>query len=89
MFHTALAGMIAKTCELIREDTGLNVCALTGGVFQNRLLTTLVAGLLREAGFRVLLHGMIPPNDGGIGVGQALAAMYQLNHPENHSAVLA
>ena len=88
-FHTALATMITKTCETIRTDTGLNTCALTGGVFQNRLLTTLCAGLLRAAGFRVLLHGMIPPNDGGIGAGQALAAMYRLNHPENHSAVLA
>jgi len=86
-FHTTLAAMIAKTCEAIRADTGLNTCALTGGVFQNRLLTTLCAGLLRGAGFRVLLHGMIPPNDGGIGAGQALAAMYHLNHPEKHSSI--
>ena len=89
MFHNSLAAMIAKTCEAIREDSGLNTCALTGGVFQNRLLTTLVADLLRTAGFRVLLHGMIPPNDGGIGAGQAFAAMYHLNHPENHSSVSA
>jgi hydrogenase maturation protein HypF len=65
----------------------LNTCALTGGVFQNRLLTTLCAEQLRGAGFRVLLHGMIPPNDGGIGAGQAFAAMYHLNHPENHSSI--
>jgi subtilisin family serine protease len=87
MFHTALAGMIAKTCELIREESGLNTCALTGGVFQNRLLTTLVTDLLRAAGFRVLLHGMIPPNDGGIGAGQAFAAMYHLNHPNHNSSI--
>jgi hydrogenase maturation protein HypF len=86
-FHAALADMIAKTCEAIRTDTGLNTCALTGGVFQNRLLTTLCAGLLRKAGFRVLLHGMIPPNDGGIGAGQALAAMYHLNHPNRTSSI--
>ena len=79
--------MIAKTCEAIREGSGLNTCALTGGVFQNRLLTTLCAGLLRAAGFRVLLHGMIPPNDGGIGAGQAFAAMYHLNHPNHHSSI--
>ena len=84
-FHAGLAAMIAKTCEAIREGTGLNVCALTGGVFQNRLLTTLCAGLLRTAGFRVLLHGMIPPNDGGIGAGQALAAMYRLNQSDHSS----
>ncbi|MBP5586845.1 MAG: carbamoyltransferase HypF [Lentisphaeria bacterium] len=87
LFHSRLANMIAKTCEAIREESGLNACALTGGVFQNRLLTTLCAGLLRAAGFRVLLHGMIPPNDGGIGAGQALAAMYHLNHPEKHSSI--
>jgi hydrogenase maturation protein HypF len=86
-FHSALASMIAKTCEVIRAESGLNACALTGGVFQNRLLTTLCAGLLREAGFRVLLHGMIPPNDGGIGAGQAFAAMYRLNHPNNNSSI--
>ena len=86
-FHTALAEMIAKACEAIRADSGLNTCALTGGVFQNRLLTVRCAGLLRAAGFRVLLHGMIPPNDGGIGAGQALAAMYYLNHPDKHSFI--
>ena len=86
-FHSALAGMIAKTCEVIRKESGLNTCALTGGVFQNRLLTTLCAGLLRKAGFRVLLHGMIPPNDGGIGAGQAFAAMYRLNHPNHNSSI--
>lgn len=86
-FHSQLANMIAKTCEAIRAGTGLNTCALTGGVFQNRLLTTLCAGLLRAAGFRVLLHGMIPPNDGGIGAGQAFAAMYHLNHPNKHSSI--
>ena len=86
-FHAALATMIAKICEIIRADTGLNICALTGGVFQNRLLTTLCAGLLRKAGFRVLLHGMIPPNDGGIGAGQALAAMYHLNKTNQHSSI--
>lgn len=90
-FHTALAAMIAETCGAIRAGSGPNTCALTGGVFQNRLLTELCAKLLREAGFRVLLHGMIPPNDGGIGVGQALAAMYRLNETNrktiSHSSI--
>ena len=88
-FHAALANMIAKTCEAIREESGLNTCALTGGVFQNRLLTTLCAERLRAAGFRVLLHGMIPPNDGGIGAGQALAAMRHLNKQNisEHSSI--
>ena len=47
----------------------------------------MTADLLRKKGFRVLLHGMLPPNDGGICAGQALAAMYHLNNP-NHSSIL-
>ena len=88
-FHTALAAMIAETCKAIRAESVLNACALTGGVFQNRLLTLLCAGLLRDAGFRVLLHSMIPPNDGGIGAGQALAAMHHLNksNKPEHSSI--
>lgn len=89
-FHAALAAMIAETCKAIRTESGLTACALTGGVFQNRLLTVLCANLLRDAGFRVLLHGMIPPNDGGIGAGQALAAMHHLNkinQPPSHSSI--
>jgi hydrogenase maturation protein HypF len=79
--------MAAEACESVREKTGVNVCALTGGVFQNRLLAAMTADLLRNKGFRVLLHGMLPPNDGGICAGQALAAMYHLNNPK-HSSIL-
>ena len=86
-FHAALAAMASDACEAVRSESGLGVCALTGGVFQNRLLTAMTAHLLRQNGFRVLLHGMIPPNDGGIGAGQALAAMYHLNNPK-HSSIL-
>jgi hydrogenase maturation protein HypF len=78
-FHRALADMITAGCERIRGSTGISVCALSGGVFQNRLLTSLCADLLRGAGFTVLLHSMIPANDGGIALGQAVAAMYRLN----------
>ena len=86
-FHASLASMAAEACESVREKSGVNVCALTGGVFQNRLLAGMTADLLRKKGFRVLLHGMLPPNDGGICAGQALAAMYHLNNPK-HSSIL-
>jgi len=85
-FHAALAAMAADACKAVRAESGLDVCALTGGVFQNRLLTAMTADILRRDGFRVLLHSMLPPNDGGIGAGQALAAMYHLNNP-NHSSI--
>lgn len=79
LFHSALADMITAGCEKARSETGLNTCALSGGVFQNRLLTELCASRLRARGFRVLLHSLIPPNDGGIALGQAVAAMYRIN----------
>lgn len=76
LFHAALADGIADICCKIREDTGVSVCALSGGVFQNRLLTGLAYDRLNKNGFRVLLHREIPPNDGGICIGQALYGVY-------------
>ncbi len=78
-FHSALADMVAAGCENAREKTGLETCALSGGVFQNRLLTGMCASRLRKRGFRVLLHSLVPPNDGGISLGQAVVAMNRLN----------
>jgi len=78
-FHSALAEMIIAGCEDARRTTGIEVCALSGGVFQNRLLTKMCVSGLREHGFRVLIHSLVPPNDGGIALGQAVAVMYKLN----------
>ncbi len=78
-FHEALAEMIAACAEKVRRNTDLNICALSGGVFQNRLLTELCANRLRKNNFQVLLHSLVPPNDGGIALGQAYAAMIKLN----------
>ena len=74
-FHAALSATVRDACVKIRENTGLSVCALSGGVFQNRLLTTLCRDLLTQAGFTVLLHSLIPPNDGGICLGQAVSGI--------------
>jgi hydrogenase maturation protein HypF len=71
-FHAALSVMLRNACMKIREKTGLSVCALSGGVFQNRLLTRLCHEQLTAAGFTVLLHSLIPPNDGGLCIGQAV-----------------
>lgn len=73
-FHAVLADMICAGCEKIRQRTALDVCALSGGVFQNRLLTKLTVKRLSAAGFKVLTHSLIPTNDGGIALGQALYA---------------
>ena len=69
-FHAGLAGMIVGVCERLRDSTGVRTAALSGGVFQNRLLVELAVPLLEAAGFEVLLHSQAPPNDGGISLGQ-------------------
>lgn len=70
-FHAVLADMVCAACVQISKDTGIDTAALSGGVFQNRLLTRLCRERLEKAGLKVLLHGLIPPNDGGLALGQA------------------
>ncbi|OBZ32993.1 carbamoyltransferase HypF [Megasphaera sp. DISK 18] len=78
-FHCRLAGMAVGICENVRRDTGLERVALSGGVFQNRLLLRLCDEALQQRGFTVLRHSLVPPNDGGIALGQAIYAMYHEN----------
>jgi hydrogenase maturation protein HypF len=73
-FHRAVARLIVETCALAREKTGINTVALTGGVFQNVLLLGSAKLFLQEKDFRVLTHTLVPPNDGGLALGQALIA---------------
>ncbi|MBI3764785.1 MAG: carbamoyltransferase HypF, partial [Chloroflexi bacterium] len=73
-FHNGVAAMIRDVCVLLREQQGLNEVALSGGVFQNVTLLGKTLAFLREAGFEVLIHRLVPPNDGGIALGQALIA---------------
>jgi hydrogenase maturation protein HypF len=75
-FHSAVAEMIAATCRLISTETGINDVALTGGVFQNRLLFRLTISALRRDGFSVITHHLVPCNDGGISLGQAVIANF-------------
>ena len=77
-FHEELARQITAICVRIREKRGCNKVALSGGVFQNRLLLKLTDHMLRDRGFEVLKHQLIPPNDGGIALGQAVYAMTYL-----------
>ncbi len=74
-FHLTVAEMVTELCRRIRADTALTTVALSGGVFQNRLLLRLLIPRLEAAGFTWLLHRHVPCNDGGIALGQiALAA---------------
>lgn len=73
-FHVTLAEMVRDVCLQLRNQTGLGTVVLSGGVFQNCLLTTLTVKHLRQAGFDVLTHSLVPPNDGGLALGQAVVA---------------
>ena len=77
-FHKILAEQITAVCAEARNVSGRQKAVLSGGVFQNRLLLRLTEERLTEEGFEVLRHRMIPPNDGGIAVGQAAYGMAQL-----------
>jgi hydrogenase maturation protein HypF len=72
--HNTVAGMIVEICRFITGDTGLKQVALSGGVFQNRLLLRLAIKQLEKAGFIVLTHHLVPTNDSGIALGQAMVA---------------
>jgi hydrogenase maturation protein HypF len=73
-FHAGVAAAVTAVCRAARERTGLSSVALSGGVFQNRLLAHRCADELERAGFEVLLHRRVPPNDGGISLGQLAVA---------------
>ena len=73
-FHASLADVLVRTCRRLRERSGLDRVALSGGVFQNlRILRPTIDGLGR-AGFEVYTHHQVPPNDGGLALGQAAIA---------------
>ena len=78
IFHKRLADQIIAACCEIRKETGIGTAALSGGCFQNRLLLDLVKKGLEISGFRVLIHHLVPPGDGGIALGQAVAAQQRV-----------
>jgi hydrogenase maturation protein HypF len=75
-FHHTMAELITEMCKLVAKESGINQVALSGGVFQNRLLLRLVTSALQREGFSVLTHHLVPCNDGGISLGQAVIANF-------------
>ncbi len=73
-FHNSLANMVLEVCRSIRSSTGAGTVALSGGVWQNQFMLGRTLAGLRVAGFQVLIHRILPPNDGCIALGQALIA---------------
>ena len=74
MFHNAVAAATLEVCKGLRESKGLNVVALSGGVFQNLYLLQRLEPRLEDEGFQVLSHSRVPPNDGAVALGQAVIA---------------
>ena len=82
-FHYAVAELVCAMVEKIGEETETKQVALTGGVFQNKILMEHTLMLLREKNFDVYYNISVGPNDGGISLGQAYIGMEYLKETEN------
>ena len=77
-FHNGIAHAVVEACRRMRAATGVQRVALSGGVWQNRLLLRHTVRHLEHAGFDVLVHQRVPTNDGGLALGQAAVAAARL-----------
>jgi hydrogenase maturation protein HypF len=77
-FHNGVAEAVREMCATIKSETGIDEVALSGGVWQNITLLGRTLSLLKKAGFRVYLHREVPPNDGGLSLGQVVVAAARL-----------
>ncbi len=78
-FHSTLVEIVAQVCRRLRQKTGLEEVVLSGGVFQNALLTTEVIARLENDRFQVYRHRRVPPGDGGLCLGQLAVAASRPN----------
>ena len=81
-FHCSIAELLARACARTREQTSLNTVALSGGVFQNRLLLEQLIARLEAMAFQVYINRRVPPNDGGLSLGQIAVAAARLRCDE-------
>lgn len=73
-FHKSFAQLLISKVEQVRTKTNINDVVLSGGVYQNEFLLTIMENELRRLNFNVFSHSNIPTNDGGISFGQAIIA---------------
>jgi hydrogenase maturation protein HypF len=77
-FHNGVSDMVDHVCRRMRDHYGVNEVILSGGVWQNMILLARAVRQLRQADFNVYLHHQVPPNDGGLALGQAAIAAHRL-----------
>jgi hydrogenase maturation protein HypF len=80
-FHNTIAAIVLEICRRLRAQEGIDRVCLSGGTFQNVYLLERTVTALRTEGFDVYLHSKVPPNDGGISLGQAVIANHALTEP--------
>jgi hydrogenase maturation protein HypF len=85
-FHSTIVELIAAVCNRLRSQTSLATVVLSGGVFMNGLLSREVGEHLKRLGFAVYGHQRVPPNDGGLSLGQLAIAAVRTNLPERHAS---
>jgi hydrogenase maturation protein HypF len=76
--HDCVARATVEACCSLSAEAGITRVVLSGGVFQNRLLTELIYNSLTVRGLQVFTHRLVPPNDGCIALGQAAIAGWQI-----------
>ena len=84
-FHNTIAAIIVEVCQRLRAGERIERVCLSGGTFQNMFLLERAAAGLRAQGFEVFLHSKVPPNDGGIALGQAVIANALLGRSDSQT----
>jgi len=79
-FHIAICEMIKDVCVILRKKYRINKVCMSGGVFQNRYISSHIKPMLEKEGFEVYAHKKVPAHDGGIALGQAILARFQTRH---------
>jgi hydrogenase maturation protein HypF len=78
-FHRGFVHMLTEAVERVGDETGLEDVALSGGTFQNERVLRGLCQVLTERGYRVHVHESVPPNDGGLSLGQAVIASRRIS----------
>jgi hydrogenase maturation protein HypF len=84
-FHWTVVEMVACVCKQISESTGISSVVLSGGVFLNALLIRETISRLNKSGLKVFRHRQVPPNDGGLCLGQLAIAAALIRNPVQSS----